>query len=275
MFATINGHEACYHQLPSPHDDAPRVLLIMGFGMAGAAWRPIANRLSHAHKVVYFDPRGIGKSSRGEGPHGIIPLADDAASLLDHLNWPDAHLIGVSMGGMVAQRMALRHRGMARSLSLMVTHGGPFYRTIPGATGIRRFLAANTAKGEARLLALADLLFPNGNLDEVLGGGVLSKEELRVASEAADPSIRAAHLRSIANHHTLPELAALHDLPSLILQAQQDILVPPRCSDHLHAALPGSRIIRFPDAGHGLFVQHPDEVSRHLAEHIAAADQAR
>lgn len=270
MFVELRGHRLWYER--SGPTGAPRVLLMMGFGMSGAAWRPIAERLRPEHDVVLFDPRGIGQSTAGDGPHGLPHLADDAAALLDHLGWPSAHLVGVSMGGMVAQQLALRHRALARSLTLIVSHGGPFNRTLPGPLGAWRFVLANTRKGPGRVQAMVKLLFPDHDLSSLLAEGLVQLDDLKVASNAADPRIRLAHLRAIAAHHTLPALEALHDLPSLIVQADRDILVPARCSAALHGALPGSTLVRLTQAGHGAISQFPDAVAAHLIAHVRAAN---
>jgi 3-oxoadipate enol-lactonase len=272
MFVELRGHRCWYERTESPAPGAPRVLLMMGFGMSGLLWRPVARHLQDSHDVVLFDPRGIGQSTAGDGPHGLEHLADDAAALIDHLGWRDAHLVGVSMGGMVAQQVALRHRELARSLALVVSHGGPFRHTLPGPVGAWRFVAANTRKGDARIQALVRLLFPDHDLDTLLASGIVEPDELRAASQLSDPRIRIAHLGAILTHHTLPRLKALHDLPSLVVQASHDILVPPRCSEALHQAMPHSHIVRMAGVGHGVMAQSPDLLASHLAEHFARAD---
>jgi pimeloyl-ACP methyl ester carboxylesterase len=267
MFADVLGHRAWFQPLG---DTGPPILLVMGFGMSGVVWRPIAAHLARDHRVVLYDCRGIGQSSPGEGPHGVPFLADDAAALMETLGWSSAHVVGVSMGGMVAQELALRHGGMCRSLTLIATHGGPFRSVFPTPRGLRLFLTANTLKGEARLSALGELLFPGieeaQSVMERLNDAVVQRIEQPTAA-----AIRLAHLRSILKHHTLPRLHALRDLPVLVVKPALDILVPSHGSDMLHAVIPASKLVTFPQGGHGLITQYPETLSQLLAEHVGRA----
>lgn len=246
--------------------DGDPVLLVMGFGMSGIAWHPQATRLEGHHRVVLYDSRGLGKSTEGAGPHDLHTMADDTAALLDHLGWERAHVVGVSMGGMIAQHLALRHTGRVRSLSLIATSPGPLTRNLPGGKGIRLFLQANTSKGEGRLNALRKLLFPPEYASQTVDPSML--EAIGAPSK---PHVRLSHLRSIFSHDVRKELGALASVPTLVIKPALDLLVPPRGSDAIAANLPGARLVEFADGGHGLTAQHPEAVTRLLREHFAAA----
>jgi 3-oxoadipate enol-lactonase len=101
------------------------LLLIQGMGGNHLSWgEPFLEALEGDFDVVAYDHRGVGRSSRVTDPFTIVELADDAAALLDALGWDSAHVVGISMGGMVAQELALRHPERLRTLTLGCTYCG-------------------------------------------------------------------------------------------------------------------------------------------------------
>ena len=246
--------------------DAP-VLLVMGFGFSGKAWRPQVTALAPRHPVVWYDNRGVGESEPATAPYGIADLADDAAALLDHLGWARAHVVGVSMGGMIAQELALRHRARLRSLTLIATMAGGTLAKLPTAQGMALFARAQLQQGPGRLAALAQLLYPPG-----------TEPEPGVVQPGFDrpPPRRTIgwQLRAILRHETRARLSSLAGLPTLVIKPARDILVRPRHSDELHGAIPGARLVTFEDAGHGVTAQCATRLNTELLAHFAAADAA-
>lgn len=261
--ADIRGHQAWYR---TQGDKGPPVLLVQGFGMSGLAWTPQADDLGKDHRTVLYDARGVGRSAPAEGPHDLETLADDAVGLLDHLGWKEAHVVGVSMGGMVSQHIALQHTHRVRSLTLIATSPGPLRANLPGLRGIRLFLNANARKGQARLDALYPLLFPVGKGPVELDASLLEAIASPTAAE-----VRLSHFRSIATHDTRAHLRRLRSVPTLVVKPSQDVLVPPRANNALADGIPGARLAEFRDAGHGVTVQHPGAVSQLIREHIQRA----
>ena len=242
------------------------VLLIMGFGFSGKAWRPQVRALERQHRVVWFDNRGIGKSAPVTGPYDIGDLADDAAGLMAHLGWSSAHVVGVSMGGMIAQEVALRHTARVRSLTLIATIAGGTIEKLPTPRGLGLFVRAQTSTGDDRLRTLSKLLYPPGEGPEP---GVVQPGFER-------PPARATilwQLRAILRHDTRARLSRLAGMPVLVVKPQHDILVRPRHSDELHRAIPGSRLLSFDRAGHAITAQCASELNGHLLAHFAAADR--
>lgn len=259
--ASLRGHEARYGVV----GDGPPVLLVMGFGMSGRAWKPIVDVLKDRWTLCWYDARGLGESTVGAlSDHHLPGLADDAAALLDHLGWDTAHVAGISMGGMIAQHLALRHRPRLRSLSLIATHGGGGLRaTAPSLHGIRLFLRANRSTGEARLEALRAVLYADPSR-------VTQRFDADELARLASPSplgVRVRHLRSILTHDARPGLRGLDDLRALVVQPGMDVLVPPRCSEVLADVLPDATLVRLPDVGHGVVVEATDRLASALDEH--------
>lgn len=259
---TLRGHTCAYERRG---DHGPRVLLVMGFGMSSDAWRRQVDALAPTCQVVRYDARGLHRSTAGDGPHDLPGLAADAAALMDHLGWEDAHVVGISMGGMIAQHLALGHRERVRSLTLVATHaGGGLRHTRPGLRGMRLFLAANTRKGEGRLEALSHLLFTEAFRAQLVRDG-WSPGELRSIATPSDPSIRMAHLRSLLTHDTRPRLPSLAGLRVTVVRADHDLLVPPRLSDEIAALIPGARLVGL-HAGHGVLLEAADALNALLIE---------
>ncbi len=239
----------CHHGVIGP-EDAPRVLLVMGFGMPGVIWTPLIQHLQHTHRLCWYDHRGIGSSSGGELPFTLSDLSADAIALMDHLDWPEAHIAGISMGGMIAQHLGLDHRDRVRSLTLMATTPGSWLAYPPPPAGILGFVRANAARGPARLQALVRLLLPPERVPD--RPDALHPLLLDALSRPAPKSVRLQQLRAVMAHDTRARLPALAGLPTLVVRPGRDLLVPPRANDALADAIPGAQRLDLPDTGHGV-----------------------
>lgn len=265
MQVTVRGHSVGYDLEGS----GPPLLLLMGFGMQRVAWRHQVAGLKSDFTVCAFDNRGVGESTAGRLRVGLGELAADAVGLMDALGWESAHVVGVSMGGMTAQHLALTHRARVRSLSLIATHaGGGLFRTTPRLQALRLFFRANQAKGAARLDVLRELLYPPGMAP-------LEEGSFDAIAEPTGGRTRLTQLASILRHDTRSQLRQLEGLPTLVIRPDDDILVPPHCSDALARAIPGARLVSVPHAGHGVTAQMPDLVNSLIREHALAAERRR
>jgi len=101
----------------------PPVILIQGIGVVGGCWRPQVEYLSKSSQTLFFDNRGIGKSEPCDGAITIGAMADDTRAIMDAVGWDSAHVVGHSMGGIIAQQFALDCPKRVRSLSLLCTFG--------------------------------------------------------------------------------------------------------------------------------------------------------
>ena len=268
---TLAGLKMAY-ELHGEDTGRPPAVLVMGFGLPGRVWRYLLPELTPERRVITFDNRGAGLTDAPPGPYRMAEMAADTLRLLDHLGLDRVHLVGVSMGGMVSQEIALADRTRLRSLALMATHPGGVRTRIPRAAGLWHVLSANTARtSPRRLRAVARLLFPRQFREQV-------GEEwmLRVLGEdfaaPASKHGRRGQLAAVLRHDTRSRLPQLADLPTLIIKPERDLLIHPRCSEVLHRAIPGSTILRFADAGHGLIRQKGPELGEALRSHFARAD---
>src|SRR5213080_5282891 len=140
--AIINGVRIHYNEA----GEGEPLLLIMGYGMPGEAWLGSLPFLG-GFRAIYYDNRGTGLSDRPGGPYTIVQMADDAAGLLDRLGIDDAHVYGVSMGGMIAQELALRHPEKVRSLVLGCTMCGGEHSTMCEPEILEELIAVSGGMG--------------------------------------------------------------------------------------------------------------------------------
>jgi pimeloyl-ACP methyl ester carboxylesterase len=255
-------------------DAGSPVLLIMGFTVPGSAWVHQVPALAARHRVAWYDHRGCGASRAAPGPYTMDLLAADARLLLDHLDWPAAHVVGVSMGGMVAQHLALAEPDRVRSLTLIATHAGGFQARAPRALGLWRFLQANLGRRAARFEALKRLLFPDDFLS-ACDPDWLQQVLLADFGRPVPFASRLSQLAAVMRHDTRRHLTRLAPLPTLVVVAERDLLVRPAATRRLSAGIPGARLHVFPEAGHGVIRQCHAALNRLLLGHFAAADELR
>jgi 3-oxoadipate enol-lactonase len=252
-------------------EQGPPVLLIMGFGMRKELWEPQLAGLSGTHRLVAFDNRGVGASEKGpERVFSMPMMAEDAFRVLEAAGFDRAHVVGVSMGGMIAQEMAIRQPSRLLSLSLIATHPGSPRYFIPPPEGIRLFPKSFHGDAASRMAATRALLYPPEFV--ALSGEEKLGARMRAMMGAATPrDVLLAQLAAIFRHWTVPRLRAL-DVPTLVVRPGRDVLVRATGSDAIANAIPGARLSRYDDAGHGLIFQCADRLNRELAEHFASAE---
>ena len=256
-------------------DEGTPVVLIMGFSAPRRSWVNQVPALSEHHRVAIFDNRGVGDSAAPKGPYAMADFVADTLGLIDHLGWERVHLVGVSMGGMIAQNFALAHRSRLLSLSLLATHHGGLRSRLPTLRGMRLFLESSLRRHpERRLHTLERLLYPESYL------AVADRAIIRsaLADQFGDPPptrARLAQLAAVARHDTRRRLAELHGLPTLIVKPTDDVLVKPTESERLHKHIPGSTLLVLHDTGHGLIRQRPAELNAALLQHFASAEDKR
>lgn len=248
----------------------PKVLLIMGYGMRGEVWKPQVDELSKHCQVLFFDNRGIGESEALSGSISMLDMARDALRVLDHAEWSDnVHLVGVSMGGMIAQEVALQAQERLASLSLIATHAGGKGAVLPPPKGVVRALSMSLGPARKRSERLAKLLYPKSFLQSCDRDLLHNRMKFQMGKQAARDTLR-GQFSAIRGHDTRARLAQLQ-VPTLIVKPEKDILVRPSHSEELHRRIPGSRMMRLPEAGHGLIFQSAEKLNSLLLEHFATA----
>jgi pimeloyl-ACP methyl ester carboxylesterase len=240
------------------HGEGEPLLLIAGHSGTTALLGPTSPILSREYKVIAFDNRGIGYSEAPESPFSAKVMADDAAGLMDALGIDSAHVMGISMGGMIAQELVLNYPEKVVSLILECTSPGGSEASLPDETAaIAGQLAAmsqeDLAKVVAALLYTPEFMESNPQALEETIGWLMEKP--------IPPSIRTRQTEVIIAHDTyerLPQIKA----PTLVLGGEKDFLIPAEYQKLLASRIPNAELVMWEDLGHGFFLQKPEEVCK-------------
>jgi len=246
------------------------LVLISGLGYSLWQWHRMVPLLAEHFQVVTFDNRGVGQSDKPAGPYTAGMLAADTVGLLDALNIEKAVILGHSMGGFIAQSMALDFPQRVEKLILCSTNfGGPHH--VPVTPEAMKVLADVTSDPLTR--------FKNG-LSVSTAPGWAEKNpgmiEEWVKWRVANP-IEPAHYQAqmAIGLSLMPEAAAFEDklprldVPTLILFGAHDKVVPPANADLLAQKIAGSQVVIFPDAGHFFPIEIPEAASRTIMDFAA------
>lgn len=243
------------------HGRGQPVLVIVGFLGTGHAWFRLLSHLAAERRAIVFDNRGTGDSDRRPGLWSMGDLADDALAVLDATGVESAHVVGASMGGMVAQQLALDHRDRVRSLTLACTHAGrPRGRLGPLPWRLAAAIALRPLLGSRRTFPLvAPLLYSERTLEQGRGG---LQEDLQVRVRDATPVLTAAgQLAALARHDARARLGEL-PMPALVVHGEEDRLVAPAAARELARRIPHARLELIPDCGHVLTAEAEPQAAR-------------
>ncbi len=247
----------------------PPVLLIQGAGVRGSGWQLQVGGLSGQFECVTFDNRGIGDSTAGSTPLTIDQMAADAIALMDAAGWESAHIVGHSMGGLIAQQLALGVPSRVRSLTLLCTfaEGAEAVRPTPRMIwlGIRSRVGTRAWRREAFL----QMLFPDSFLKTQKVPELAASVGAIVGRDLADsPPIIMKQLRAMRNHNAFARLPELAQIPTLVVSATDDPVARPLYGRRLAANISQSRYVEIPDTSHGVIIQSPEIVNRLMAAHF-------
>jgi 3-oxoadipate enol-lactonase len=249
--------EADLHYLEAGHGEP--VLLLHGLGSAAADWEPQIRELCHGYRVIALDARGSGASRdrlRPRGPFSVARFAADAAHLLDHLGAAPAHVVGLSMGGMIAFQLAVDHPRHLRTLTIV--NSGP--AMVPENAGEAWALATRsvlTTFLPPRHIAtlIAPRLFPSSEQATLRAQFVE-----RVA--ANDPHAYRATLRAIVGWSVADRLGSIHT-PALVVAAEHDYTPVARKEAYVRR-MPNARLVVVPGTHHALPIEAPAAFNRVL-----------
>jgi pimeloyl-ACP methyl ester carboxylesterase len=236
------------------------LILIQGLGYARWGWDPVVPGLAARFRVLTFDNRGIGDSDKPPGPYTARELAADALQVLDEAGAEHAHVVGASLGGMVAQELAVAApRRVDRLVLCCTTPGGPAAVPMPAVT-VRLFQEASTLAPEAALKRFIENALgaepPKGLVDELL--------RRRLAS----PPDPAGWQAQAAAGTTFPGVDGTIGVPTLVLHGTADNVVDVGNADLLARLIPEARTELFQSAGHLFFWEQPDRFVRIVTEFL-------
>ena len=230
------------------------LLLIMGLGCSSDLWHRMAPELSLRYRTIMFDNRGVGRSDAPPGPYSISTMAGDAAAVLDAAGIESAHVFGYSMGGMIAQELALRHPSRVRSLILGSTSCGGGHSVLAAPEVLNTLMTRVFDPVEA-FWAMAPYLYDSKTPREKL------EEDLEVRSPTF-PGLEGflAQLQAITAWESFGRLNSLK-VPTLVVHGETDQLVPAQNADILAKEIPCAKLVRIAEAGHVLMTDKPQEAN--------------
>jgi len=243
------------------------LVLISGLGYSLWQWHRMVPYLAERFQVITFDNRGVGKSDKPDGPYSAQMLADDTVGLLKVLDIDKAVVMGHSMGGFIAQAIALAHpQGVEKLVLCSTNFGGPHH--IPVTEEAMKVLSDVSSDPLTR--------FKNGIIVSTAPGWADNNPEIIqrwVKWRIANPIDPAPYQAQFAiGLGLLPEAAAFEqklsqvDVPTLILFGKDDKVVPPENAALLAGRIPESTTIIFPNAGHFFPIEIPEIASQAVIE---------
>lgn len=241
------------------------VLLIMGLGYASSMWYRTRPVLARHFRTIAFDNRGVGLSDVPPGPYSIATMASDAAAVLDAADIAQAHIFGVSMGGMIAQEFGLQYPARTRSLILGCTSpGGP-----QAVRADRQVLDVLFARGmtvaQAREAILPYIYDPSTPRVKI--------EEDTMARQRCLPTPEGymAQLQGILAWESYSRIAQI-TAPTLVIHGKSDALVPPANGELIAKRIPGARLVLLDHASHLFLTDQAEAAEKEILDFLSNYD---
>jgi pimeloyl-ACP methyl ester carboxylesterase len=234
------------------HGDGEPLLMVMGLGSSSASWHPdLIERLASSFRVITYDNRGTGLSDKPDIPYSLEMFAHDAIGLLDALKLGRVHLFGVSMGGMIAQEIALRYAPRLQTLTLGCTTFGGRNAVPPPAESIKLLTAPREGASEEEIIRRGwPLAYTPSYIQH-------HRDELEAAIPRllAHPTPVFAYKRHLDATYGLKTYDRLPQIktPTLVVTGAEDVLIPAKNSEILAARIPGAKLHIIPNSGHAFF----------------------
>jgi 3-oxoadipate enol-lactonase len=263
-FATGHGGAQIYYETTG--DRGPWVVLIQGLGLSSRFWfhmpRLLADDPEHPHRVIVLDNRGTGRSDRPRGPYRMGHMADDVAAVIAAAGVGPAIVCGISMGGMVAQEVALRHPALVRGLVLLATWAGVPHVQLPSPTALATLVTLPFRAGRSRGRALARLLLPRERVRAAKE--LMSAWPAALAADPTDPRAFFAQLAAAALHTTGFRLKQIL-CPTVVVCGEEDAIMRMRNAEILAARIPNATLEILPGVAHGIPMTDERAIARAVA----------
>jgi 3-oxoadipate enol-lactonase len=265
-----NGQELYFEV----HGEGPPLVLIMGIGYDARLWTLAqVPALSRMFQVVIFDNRDAGRSSQAAAGYTIADMADDVVALMDALDITRAHLLGLSMGGMIAQEFALRHQGRLHRLVLSGCGAAPA-RVAFDPIRTWTWVKANDTSGEVFAGQQLTWLFSTAFLRNTEA----VQQTIRMLTGNPNPVGPEAYNRQAQAYLRYDALDRLADVkaPTLVIVGEQDLLSPPWICREVADRIPGCQfeIIKGDGSSHVVPIERPDEFNHLVTNFLVAREPA-
>jgi pimeloyl-ACP methyl ester carboxylesterase len=241
-------------------DNAPAVLLIMGLAYPAAMWFRLVPALAQQHRVLRIDNRGAGRTGDVPGaPYTVEAMAADCLAVLDAAGVESAQVVGISMGGLIAQEMALSAPNRVRSLCLMATHPG-IAHAVMNPEAVQMLMK----RGEMTPDEAAEASVPFNYAPTTPRNRIEEDWAVRLPLAATNEGYmaQAAGTSQWDGYDRIPGITA----PTIVVHGELDALVPPANGKAIAERIPGAELVMVPDANHVLTTDQPDQVAKLLTD---------
>jgi 3-oxoadipate enol-lactonase len=263
MKVIANGIAQYYQR----HGAGPPVVLIHALGLDHRLWHPQISSLETISTIYAYDARGHGMSDVPTGPYTLSDFAEDLSGLLDAHGIESAHLVGISMGGMIAQQFAVTWPARVRSLVLADT-------TSEYDDKARRLLSDRARLVESEgMTAVTELILARWFTEDYRVRNPESVDQIRGILLEADPSGYAAACRAVRAVDLTERLVTI-EVPTLVLVGSEDTSTPPEMALRIHEYLPGSAYEEILGAAHLASFSHPEVFNDAIRRTVKRGEQA-
>jgi pimeloyl-ACP methyl ester carboxylesterase len=245
--------------------DGPPLLLVMGMSGTKHHWGDVVlGELRRDFDTIAYDHRDAGGSTRTGAPFSIADLARDAAGLLESLELDTAHLKGITLGGMIAQELALAHPQRIRSLTLGCTYCGGEGSALTSEDVLGRLAQAMTSGDRALAIRTAWVL--NVSPGFAAGEDAYARFEANAMRYAMPVPVIMEQMRAIGAHDTSARLPELR-LPTLVVHGTLDEMLPVQNGHMIAGLIPDARLEILEGIGHMFFLEQPERTAELVREH--------
>ena len=246
----------------------PTILFISGLSGAHQEWAPTVALLKQQYECITFDNRGIGQSSKPESGYSMSDLTRDTLNLLDNLSIARTHILGISMGGLVAQNIAIQEPDRVAGLILVGSFTAPSPRLMH-VLNSRKLLQRKMERYEYIWALAAWMLGPNS-----LGKPGFAEAFAQKAADNPHPQALHAYdqlVDGIGRFDSRAQLKQIHK-PTLVLVGEQDILTTPDQARELSEGIPGAGLELLPGVGHFCHIEDPKGFSSRIDGFLKGID---
>lgn len=255
--ATVNANDiTIYYEVTG---DGPPLTMIMGLGCSSRQWKWMVPLLAKSFKVITFDNRGVGRTDKPDMEYTTDLFADDIAALLKTLDIERTHIVGISVGGMIAQKFALKYPAMVDRLVLGCTMPN-FFHLPPATEDSQRMQESQLLPPDQSVDVMMHLFLSEKFFTENPGLTAQLKEVMLTEKLEQGENAFLLQLAAGMNHDTLEQVKKI-TAPTLVITGDSDPMAPVENSRFLAAQIPDSTLVELPGVRHAFWVEKYEESS--------------